>query len=270
MKLMRANIFQEFIQHRFLISQLTKKDITQRYRGSALGFLWSILSPLFTLAIYTFVFGFIFKAKWGIDTGESKADFALILFSGLIFHAMMTECLTAAPTLMSTHSNFVKRVVFPLEILPWTTLLSSLYHFMMSFAVLVFFYIVVNQTFPVGIIFVPIIMIPFCILLIGLMWILSSLGVFFKDLSQIMQMASTLLLFTSPILYPLSMVPEKLHFLIYLNPLTLIIEQMRDILFHGSFSLTQNLLLYLSISCILAIIARNLFKKLKLSFADLL
>ena len=264
------HIFKELKTHRFLTRQLAKKEIAQRYRGSALGFLWSIISPLFTLAIYTLVFGFIFQAKWGIESSGSKADVALILFSGLIFHAFMTECLVAAPSLMSANTNFVKRVVFPLEVLSWTSLASALYHFMMSFGVLLAFYGIVHQTIPTSILLMPVILIPFCLLLVGLMWLLSALGVFLKDLSQIMQMLSTLLLFSSPILYPMSMVPEKFHFVLYLNPLTFIIEEARHILFSGSLQNIPGILLYFSISVAFAIIGRFAFKKLKPSFSDLL
>ena len=211
-------------KHRQLIISLVRREVIGRYRGSVLGLLWSFLNPVFMLTVYTFVFSVVFKARWAAG-GESKAEFALALFAGLIVFNLFSECINKAPGLIITNANYVKKVVFPLEILPWVVFGAALFHFFVSLSVwLVFSFFVIGLPYGTVVLF-PLVVIPLVFLVMGLSWFLSSLGVFLRDVAQLVRIITTTLMFLTPIFYPVSAVPEKYRALIYCNPLALIVEQ---------------------------------------------
>jgi lipopolysaccharide transport system permease protein len=214
---------------RALLWELVKRDFIGRYKGSFMGIAWSLLNPLFMLAIYTFVFSVAFKARWG-GGAESKVAFALVLFSGMIVHTFFAECLNRAPALITSHANYVKKVVFPLEILPWMALCSAFLHFLVSFVVLLGFCVVAGVPIHAGALLVPVILIPLVLMTIGLSWILASLGVYLRDLSQVMGMVTTVALFLAPVFYPIENLPPAYRTLIVWNPITLPIMQLRDVM----------------------------------------
>ena len=196
-----------FIQHRGLIWDLVKRDFIGRYKGSILGVFWSLFNPLFMLAIYTFVFSVAFKARWG--TGEeSKVAFAIVLFSGIIIHTFFSECLNRSPSLITSNPNYVKKVVFPLEILPWMALFSALLHFLVSFGVLQVFCLLADVPVHFGVLLTPIILIPLILMVMGLYWIFASLGVYLRDLSQFVVIVTTVALFLAPVFYRIETLPE--------------------------------------------------------------
>jgi lipopolysaccharide transport system permease protein len=220
------------IVHRQLIWELVKRDFIGRYKGSILGIAWSLLNPLVMLAVYTTVFNVAFKARWG--TGEeSKIAFAVVLFSGMIVHSFFAECLNRAPTLIISHPNYVKKVVFPLEILPWTILLSALLHFLVSFCVLLGFCLAAGITVHAGILLAPVVLLPLILLTLGITWLLASLGVYMRDLSQGVGILATILLFLSPVFYPMEVLPEAYQRAVLWNPITLPITQLRDLMLWG-------------------------------------
>lgn len=224
-----AAIISSLISHRELIWELVKRDFIGRYKGSFIGVAWSLFNPLLMLVVYTLVFSVAFKARWGTGQ-ESEVSFALVLFSGMIVHGLFAECLNAAPRLITNHTNYVKKVLFPLEILPWVAVVSALLHFLVSFSLLLVFIVVTGSDLNSGLLLVPIVMMPLIIMILGLSWIFASLGVYLRDVAQGMGIVTTVLLFLSPVFYPSSALPEGYRFLLKLNPITLPIEQLRDLI----------------------------------------
>lgn len=221
-----------FWRYRQLIYQLTKREVAGRYRGSALGLLWSFFNPVLMLIIYTFVFSVVFKARWGTG-GESRFEFAIILFAGLIVFNLFTECVNRAPSLIINNVNYVKKVIFPLEVLPLVTMGAALFHGIVNLGVLLVFHVLLTSSLQWTIIFVPVVVFPLILMTLGSCWFLASFGVFIRDVAQTVGLLTTILMFLSPVFFPVSALPEKYHFFIYLNPMTFIVEQMRDVLIWG-------------------------------------
>jgi lipopolysaccharide transport system permease protein len=218
--------------HRPLIWRLAKRELAARYRGSLLGTLWAVLTPLLMLSVYTFVFRSVFQARWRSDEG-SNGEFALLLFAGLILFNVFSECVSRAPGLMLENVSYIKKVVFPLEILPVVSLVVALCNAAIGFAILALFYGPVFGLPPVTVLLLPLPLLPLCLMTLGLSWFLSAAGVFLRDLRQVIGVAMTMLMFMSPIFYPISAIPEGFRPLLALNPLTPILEQARDLLFWG-------------------------------------
>lgn len=258
-----------FWRNRALISTLVKREVIGRYRGSFMGILWSLFNPIFMLSVYTFVFSFVFKARWGLGTG-SKAEFALVLFSGLMVFNLFAECVNRAPGLVLSNVNYVKKVVFPLEILPWVSLGSSLFHALISLGVWLLAYIAFFGTPHASILLLPLVLLPLVLLIMGSTWVLSSLGVYLRDVAQIIGLLTTTLMFISPVFYPVTALPEKYRQILYLNPLTLVIEQTRDVLFWSKLPDTMILLTYFLLSILIAWVGFAWFQKTRKGFADVL
>jgi len=219
--------------HRHLIYQLTKREVVGRYRGSVLGLLWSFFNPLFLLVVFTLVFSVVFKMRWPMaSAAENKMEFALILFTGLIMYNLFAEVVTRSPGLILANANYVKKVVFPLEVLPVVTLGSALFHAAISMLVLLLCNLLVLHTFSLGaLIFIPLLIIPLILVILGFAWFLASLGVFLRDVSQAIVPVITALMFLSPVFYPVTAMPEAIRAYLFLNPLTFVIEQSRNILY---------------------------------------
>lgn len=252
-----------------LIFRLIKREVIGRYRGSFLGLLWSFVTPVLMLAIYTFVFSFVFKARWGQEQSD-QYEFALVLFTGLIVYNLFSECISLAPNLILNNVNYVKKVVFPLEILPWVSLGSSLFHAMTSFCVLLSFLILSGHDFSFAALWIPIILFPFLLLIMGLSWLLASIGVFVRDIGQVIAMVLTVLLFMSPIFYPLSALPEQIQPFLLLNPITLIVEQVRAVLIWGLQPNWVHMGYYSLVSAFTAWAGWVWFNKTRKGFADVL
>lgn len=218
--------------NRQLIWRLAFREVESRFRGSFLGLLWGFLLPLGTLAIYTFVFTTIYQARWTTPTGATT-EFALVVFSGLLFFSLFAEPISRAPGLIEENASYVKKVVFPIEIMPIVIFISSLVSFFMGLAIWCAAYLVVIGLPPATLPFVLLLLVPMAFLTIGLSWLLSSLGVFLRDLRQVVPILTTAVLFLSPILYPVSYVPESLQWIIRLNPLTGILEMSKDVMLWG-------------------------------------
>jgi len=258
-----------FWRHRQLILSLVRREVVGRYRGSFLGILWSFFNPVFMLAVYTFVFSVVFKARWG-EAGESKALFALVLFAGLLIFNLFAECINRAPVLILSNVNFVKKVVFPLEVLPWVVFGAALFHAAISLLVWLFFSFVVLG-FPHGtILLFPFILVPLTGFIMGLSWILASLGVYLRDVSQLVVIITTTLMFLTPIFYPISAIPKKYHILIYSNPLALIIEQARGLLIFGVPFNWSSFCMLTIFSLLFAWVGFVWFQKTRKGFADVL
>jgi len=220
-------------RHRDLIGQMTRRDVVGRYKGSIMGLAWSFLNPLLMLVIYTFVFRVIFKARWVAVGNESNVDFAIVLFVGMIVHSLFAECVNRAPGLIITNVNYVKKVVFPLEILPAVALGSALFHGATSMLVLLAVVLATNGAVHPQVLLAPVLILPVAAIALGVAWFLASLGVFLRDVGQITGILTTALLFLSPVFFPLAAMPEKYRGLIQINPLTIAIEQTRDAVIWG-------------------------------------
>jgi lipopolysaccharide transport system permease protein len=221
------------------------------------------------LTVYTFVFSEVFKARWDV-AGESKTEFALVLFAGLIVFNLFAECINRAPGMILANPNYVKKVVFPLEILPFVSLLSALYHALISLAVWLVAFIVFFGMPHASALLLPLVLIPLALFIMGLSWGLSSLGVFLRDVSQIMGVVTTVIMFLSPIFYPASALPEEYRHLIYLNPLTPVIEMTRDLLYWGKLPDWFDLSLYWLATGVIAWLGFAWFQKTRKGFADVL
>jgi len=250
---------------------MTKREIVGRYRGSAMGLLWSFINPVFMLTVYTFVFSVVFKARWGASAvQESRTDFAVILFVGLIVHSLFAETLNRAPTLILANVNYVKKVVFPLEILPIINLGSVLFHSFISLLVLLIAFFIFNGFIHWTLVFIPLVLLPLVLLILGLSWFLASLGVYLRDVGQTITIIMTVMMFLSPVFYPISSLPKNLQPVIMLNPLTFIIEQARAVLIWGKLPSFSGLGIYALISLVIMWLCYAWFQKTRKGFADVL
>ena len=235
-------------RNRQLILQMTKREVVGRYRGSVMGLAWSFFNPLLMLSVYTFVFSVVFKVRWGLNGGEDKASFAIFLFVGMIVHGLFAECVNRAPGLILSNVNYVKKVVFPLEILPSVAMGSALFHA----------------------IFVPMIFLPLCLATMGVAWFLSAIGVYVRDVSQIIGIVTTVLMFLSPVFYPITALPIEYQIWLRLNPLTHVIEESRKVLVSGQLPDWGGWISFLLVSIAAAWMGFWWFQKSRKGFADVL
>jgi len=261
-------MIQSLIKNKSLIYQMAKREVIGRYKGSAMGLLWSFFNPILMLIVYTFVFGVIFKARWPGVT--NNLEFAGILFAGLIVYSLFSECVSRAPSLILSNVNYVKKVVFPLDILPWIALGSSLFHACVSIIVLLVFMLILSGGLHWTIIFFPLVVIPLLLLTMGLSWALASLGTYIRDIGQGIGIVVMAMMFLSPIFYPATAFPESYRVFFYLNPLTFIIEQSRDVLLWGVMPNWQGLSIYFVVSLFVAWLGFAWFQKTRKGFADVL
>ncbi len=267
----RFDVLPAFRQNSELIRSLIHRDILGRYRGSGLGLLWSLITPLFMLAVYTFVFGTVFATRWGSEqTSSSTAEIAIILFAGLIVFQLFSEVILRAPSLVLSNVNYVKKVVFPLEILPLVALGSALFHATVSLAVLLAAMLLTQGHIPLTALLLPIVLLPLLFVTAGLGWLLASLGVYVRDIAQVLGPLVTALMFLSPVFFPTSALPEWVRPWLALNPLTLPIEQTRDVLIWGNRPDFGALAVYTVMA--LAVLAAGLtwFRLTRKGFADVL
>lgn len=252
-----------------LIRNLIHREVVGRYKGSMLGIFWSLVTPIFMLAVYTFVFSVVFKARWG-GGSDSKTEFALVLFAGLMIFNLFSECVGRAPGLILANVNYVKKVVFPLEVLPWVSMGAALFHFVVSLGVWLVAYLMMFGLPHWHVLLLPLVVVPFVLFVMGLSWALASLGVYLRDVGQIIGLVITVLMFLTPIFYPASSLPTVYQPLIFLNPLTPPIEMMRDLLYWGQLPNMIMLALYTAGSLTFAVLGFAWFQKTRKGFADVL
>lgn len=256
-------------RHRSLISALVRREVTGRYRGSMLGVLWSFFLPVMMLAVYTFVFSVVFRARWTPDS-DSKTEFALVLFTGLIVFNLFSECINRSPALVLSNANYVKKVVFPLEILPVVALGSAFFHLLVSLLVWLLFYLALFGMVSPSVLLLPLVMLPLVLFTLGLSWFLASLGVFLRDLAQVTSVVVSTLLFLSPVFFPLSALPEPFRSGLLFNPLTPAIEMTRAVLVWGKAPDWGLLGVCYLISFVVACAGFAWFQKTRKGFADVI
>jgi lipopolysaccharide transport system permease protein len=265
------SLFKSLLRNRQLILQMTKREVIGRYKGSVMGLAWSFLSPVLMLAVYTFVFSEIFKSSWiDISGDNNKMQFALVLFVGMIVFGLFGEVLNRAPSLILSNVNYVKKVVFPLEVLPVIALGVELFHGISSLIVLLVVFAILNSYLHWTVIFIPFVLLPLGILTLGIAWMLASFGVFLRDVGQTIAIITRILMFLSPVFYPLTAVPESFRPIIMANPLTFIIEQAREVLIWGRFPDWIGLGAYTVVAILVAWVGYAWFQKTRKGFADVL
>lgn len=258
-----------FFRHGSLTWEMAKRDVQGRYRGASLGIAWSLISPFLMLLVYTLAFGSIMKAKWPQADGETS-DFALIIFVGLIIHGFFAECFVRSANLVVGNQNFVKKIIFPLEILPWPLIFSALFHAGMNFLVFVMFHWCVNGPVPITIWLLPVVMLPLAILMVGLSWFIAATSVYFRDIGQLTTPIATAMLFLSSAIVPVELAPMRFQFLFKLNPITLIIDQARNVALWGRWPDWDSLALYSVIAVLVAAAGLVFFQFTRRGFADVL
>lgn len=263
-------IISSLVSHRQLIWAMTRREVIGRYRGSVLGIVWSFFNPVLMLVVYTFVFSVVFKARWGAGGEESKVNFAIVLFVGMIVHGLFAECVNRAPGLILSNVNYVKKVIFPLEILPVIAMGSALFHTLASLIVLLGAILLAGSGISWTIMFFPLVILPLLLATMGVAWFLAALGVYVRDVAQITGMITTVLMFLSPVFYPLSALPEKYQDWLRLNPLTFIIEEARQVMVFGQLPNFTGWAVYLAASCLIAWLGFAWFQKTRKGFADVL
>ena len=235
-----------------------------------MGLFWSFAHPLLMLAVFTLVFGSIFKARWATEGPESTLDFALIVFVGLIIHAIFAECMNRAPTLILSNANLVKKVVFPLEVFPIVAMGSTLFHAAVSFLVWLLFFAIAKAEVHWTLIFLPIVVFPLVLVAMGVAWFFAATGVFVRDIAQITGVISSVLLFLSPIFYPASALPEPYRALMAFNPLTVPVEQARNVMVWGRLPDLPALSAYAAVALAICFAGLAWFQRTRRAFADVL
>lgn len=254
----RRDVFLEF----------AKRDVAGRYSGSHLGLFWSFFNPLLMLGVYTLAFREFLGMRW--SSTDTRADFSLMIFCGMIVHSLLAECLTRAPTSIVGNTNLVKKVVFPLAILPCVTVASALFHACLSILVLLLFVLASQHVVNITVLYLPLVYLPYAILLCGISWFMASLGVFMRDISQITGVIAAMLMFLSPVFYPATSLKESYRGLIAYNPLTLIIEQTRRLVVFGEPPDWQALGIYTVVAVAIMIFGYWWFQRTRDGFADVL
>jgi lipopolysaccharide transport system permease protein len=265
-----AAMFTSLLRHRQLIRQMVRREVIGRYRGSLMGLAWSFFNPVLMLIIYTFVFSVVFQTRWGGTDEEGRISFAIVLFVGLIIHSVFAECINRAPALILTNANYVKRVIFPLEILPWVALLSALFHALISLAVLMAAILVTGGVLHWTLLLFPVVLFPLLLGTMGFVWFLAAIGVYIRDIAQTTAIITTAMLFLSPVFYPIAAVPERYQLWIRFNPLTFMIEEGRKVVIWGQLPDLAGWVVYLMVSLLVAWAGFWWFQRTRRGFADVI
>jgi lipopolysaccharide transport system permease protein len=253
-----------------LIYGLAKRDIAGRYKGSIGGILWSAINPLIMLGIYTFVFSIVFKARWGSNSSDSRIGFAIALFAGLIVFNIFSEMASKSPNLIINNRNFVKKVIFPLEILPIVDMLTALFHATISTILLIVFSYLFAAPLPLASALAPLLILPIILFSLGFSWATASLGVYVRDVAQITSLLTTVLMFLTPIFYPISALPADFRIFLQFNPLAFSVESFRNAIVFGKPPNYIDLAIWLILSSIICWLGFSFFQKTRKGFADVI
>jgi len=263
-------LFSSLVKNSQLIFQMIKREVIGRYKGSVFGLAWSFFNPILMLIVYTFIFSVVFKSRWGSSGSDSKTEFALTLFVGMIIFNLFSEAINRSPSLIVERVNYVKKVVFPLEILPLVNLGAALFHSLISILVLILAIVIINGQIFWTAFLLPLVLLPLIFLILGISWFLAALGVYVRDIGQFIGVLMTVLMFLSPVFYPISALPAKFQTWMLLNPLSFIIEQARIILITGGMPDLIGLCIYLFVALLIMLLGFAWFQKTRKGFADVL
>jgi len=251
-----------------LIISLSRRELVARYKGSMLGIVWVLLTPVVMIAIFTFIFAEIFGARFGAS--RSPWDYALYLFCGLLPWTMFQETVQQSATVIITHANLVKRVVFPLETLPVALALTSLTNQLFGTLALLIAIVVIRHELHASLLWLPVLLIPQLILTLGAAWLIASLGVFLRDTAQGIALLLMAWMFLTPIIYPESAVPQRYRVFINANPFTALVRNYRRILLEGSAPDWPSLAYFSVCALVLFAFGYWWFAKSRRNFADVI
>lgn len=255
--------------YRSLTWELAKREVLGRYRGASFGLLWSLLSPFLMLLVYSFAFGFVMKARWS-EAEAGGVHYSIILFIGLIVHGFFAECLNRAPNLVTANVNFVKRVIFPLEILPWPMVMSALFHTGMNLLVFLALHLFLDHQLAWTTVLLPLVLLPLVLLTLGVSWLLAALGVYLRDIGQVTGVLATAMLFLSTAMFPMEALPPAWRWLLQINPLTFIINQARAVALWGALPDWQGLGIYTVGAVAVLLAGYSVFGLTRRGFADVI
>ena len=256
-------------KYRDLLNQLVGRNIEVRYKGTMMGFIWMLVTPLVMLAVYTFVFGVIFKARW-VGFGDSKAAFSLILFCGMTVFNIFSESVNGSVGIVTGNPNYVKKVVFPLELLPVSAVFSACFFGLIWIGILFVGIFLFIHKFCFAAICLPLILIPLILFSCGVAWFVASLGVFFRDLAHLVGIILQVLYFMTPIFYSVEMIPVSLRPLLLLNPLTSLVQSARQVLIYDQWPDWHALGIVVLLSMVIFQLGHFWFMKTRRGFADVL
>jgi lipopolysaccharide transport system permease protein len=264
-----TNFISPLFYHRQLILSLVFRRISSRYKGAIFGYLWITLVPLILLAVYTFVFSVIFSARWDVYIGE-KTSFALFLFIGLCAHQMLAEVLSSSVGIIHENKSYVKKIQFPLEILAYVAVITALFSFVINSIIVLIANWIFFGTINAAVLYLPILILPLVFLCLGFSWIVSAIGVYFRDLRHIINVVILMFLFLTPIFYPLEAVPLEYASIIKINPMASIVENLRGLIFFNITPAIVPWLVLLVCSCLFAGGTYKLFNHARVGFADVI
>jgi lipopolysaccharide transport system permease protein len=253
----------------FVLTQLFQRDFAVRYRGSVGGALWSVVSPLLLLAVYTFMFGVVFESRWG-DLPPDKGSFSMLLFAGMLVHGVFAEAASRAPLLVLSQPAYVKKLIFPLEILPVIVVANAVVNAGIGFLLLIVFNLLLGGGLHPALLLLPLVMLPYAVLITGIVLFLSALGVFVRDLAHAIGFIVAVSIFVTPVFYPLTAVPAAYRSLMYLNPLTFIVEQSRALVLFGELPDWGGLILYTGLAILAFWAGLAWFQRSRSGFADVM
>jgi lipopolysaccharide transport system permease protein len=252
-----------------LVYYMSRQRIVSRYRGSVLGVTWALLSPALNLAVFTLVFGVIFKPRWAAEEVDTM-EYALLLYLGLCAYWFVSECIAEAPGLIVHHANYVKKVVFPLDVLIWVSISTAMFHAVLRLLVFAIAYLGIKGQLPMTFALLPLVWLPLALMTLGLSWLLAAVGVFVRDLGEVVALALTAMLFLSPVFYSVESVPETFRWLIAINPITQPITQLRDVAYFGELPAARSWLQLIATTYAVAWLGHALFMRSRRSFSDVL
>ncbi len=254
---------------RNLVFELGKREVLARYRASRFGLAWAVLNPLLLLGVFAFVFGSVMRTKWNRPVGEPD-QYALVLFAGLVVFWLFNDCLVRAPGLIRAHRQYVTHVIFPLEVLPWVVVISAVFHALLSFGVLLAAQIWLTGSLPWTAALAPFLLIPFILFILGLGWALAALAVYLPDLDQMIGVALTATLFVSTIFFPANVAPSEFATLLYLNPISWVVDAFRGAVLWGELPSAELVAIGLAVGWATAWLGLAVFQKSRRGFADVL
>lgn len=256
-------------KNRRLLWQFTLRNIELQHKGSALGLTWSLLSPLLLFGAYAFVFLAVFDGRFGISAAETRLDYAIGLFLGLALLQLFQETMTTAPLVVVQNQNYVKKVVFPLEILPLAAFGGAFFRCLLAIMLVLLAVAIWGPGLSITVLWLPLIVGLLALLSLGLAWTLSALGVFLRDLAPLMQFFSVLLMFMSGVFYSLNRIPPTFSFLRY-NPLLVIVEMSRSVVLWHQAPAVGDLVYIGFLSVFFCLVGHLLFCVVKPAFSDVL
>ncbi len=258
-------------RNRTLLKQMVRRNVQSKYQGSALGIAWSVIHPLMMLIIYTYVFSVVFKARWGVqNASETKGAFAIILFCGMAVYSIFSEAVSLSATQITGNANYVKKVVFPLPLLPVSQVVSSFVQGLVWVVLLLLGAIFIYGNISWTMLLLPLVWLPLFLFTLGISCFVASLGVYFRDTPYVLQVILQVLFFITPIFYPISAVPEKLQILLKINPLTMMIEETRKVLLYAQVPDWKFFAVSLAVGIAVFILGFAWFNKTQKGFADVL